>query len=139
MKTYMVKRALIIIIIIYVFSVFILCLFSLLYFCLFKQIRSLRIFCRFLIFYFLFCFFIFVNLREGEKNPTKKIQEKEKKKSKYVRLSVRPFRAKKKKTNKPVRLSVEVLKPDGQDLGFRTSVWGPGRTDVVNSYSRLVP
>jgi hypothetical protein len=37
MKTYIVKRAFIIIIIIYVFSVFILCLFSLLYFCLFKK------------------------------------------------------------------------------------------------------
>jgi hypothetical protein len=37
MKTYMVKRAFIIIIIIYVFSVFILCLFSLLYFFLFKK------------------------------------------------------------------------------------------------------
>jgi hypothetical protein len=37
MKTYMVKRAFIIIIIINVFSVFILCLFSLLYFCLFKK------------------------------------------------------------------------------------------------------
>ncbi len=35
---------------------------------------------RFFIFYFLFCFFIFVNLREGEKNPTKKIQKKKKKK-----------------------------------------------------------
>jgi quinol-cytochrome oxidoreductase complex cytochrome b subunit len=34
----------------------------------------------FFIFYFLFCFFIFVNLREGEKNPTKKIQKKKKKK-----------------------------------------------------------
>ncbi len=28
------------------------------------------------IFYFLFCFFIFVNLREGEKNPKKQIQKK---------------------------------------------------------------
>ncbi len=37
MKTYMVKRAFIIIIMIYVFYVFILCLFSLLYFCLFKK------------------------------------------------------------------------------------------------------
>jgi hypothetical protein len=37
-------------------------------------------------FYFLFCFFIFVNLREGKKNPTKK----KTKKSKYVRLSIRP-------------------------------------------------
>jgi hypothetical protein len=37
MKTYMVKRASIIIIFFYVFSVFILCLFSLLYFFLFKK------------------------------------------------------------------------------------------------------
>jgi hypothetical protein len=37
MKTYMVKRAFIIIIIIYVFSVFILCLFSLLYIFLFLK------------------------------------------------------------------------------------------------------
>jgi hypothetical protein len=36
-----------------------------------KQIRSLRFFCRFLIFYFLFCFFIFVNLIEGEKKTKK--------------------------------------------------------------------
>ncbi len=35
---------------------------------------SLRFFCRFFIFYFLLCFFIFVNLREGEKNPKKQIQ-----------------------------------------------------------------
>ncbi len=34
-----------------------------------KQIRSL-------ISYFLFCFFIFVNLREGEKNRKKQIQKK---------------------------------------------------------------
>jgi hypothetical protein len=26
--------------------------------------------------FYIFCFFIFVNLREGEKNPTKKIQKK---------------------------------------------------------------
>jgi predicted membrane channel-forming protein YqfA (hemolysin III family) len=54
MKTYMVKRAFIIIII-YLFSVFILCLFSLLYFCLFKK-RSkyvdLDFSADFLIFYF---------------------------------------------------------------------------------------
>jgi len=37
--------------------------------------------------HFLFCFFIFVNLREGEKNPKKQIQTKKiKKKSKYVAL-----------------------------------------------------
>ncbi len=30
----------------------------------------------FLNFYFLFCFFIFVNLREGDTNLTKKIQKK---------------------------------------------------------------
>jgi hypothetical protein len=30
--------------------------------------------------FYIFCFFIFVNLREGEKNPTKKIQKKKKKK-----------------------------------------------------------
>ncbi len=41
-----------------------------------KQIRSLRFFCPFLIFYFLFCFFIFVNLREGEKNTKKKNPKK---------------------------------------------------------------
>jgi hypothetical protein len=45
-----------------------------------KQIRSLRFFCPFFIFYFLFCFFIFVNLREGEKNPKKQIQKKKIKK-----------------------------------------------------------
>jgi hypothetical protein len=31
------------------------------------------------IFYFLFCLFIFVNLREGEKNLKKQIQKKKKK------------------------------------------------------------
>jgi hypothetical protein len=36
-----------------------------------------------------FHFYIFVYLREGEKNPTKKNPKKEKK-NKYVRLSVRP-------------------------------------------------
>jgi hypothetical protein len=44
-----------------------------------NQIRSLRFFCRFLNFEFLFCFFIFVNLREGEKNLKKQIQKKKKK------------------------------------------------------------
>ncbi len=34
---------------------------------------------------------------------------------------------KKKKKKTHVRLSVEVLKPDGQDLGFRT--WTHGQTD----------
>ncbi len=29
--------------------------------------------------FYIFCFFIFVNLREGEKNPTKKIPKKKKK------------------------------------------------------------
>ncbi len=33
--------------------------------------------------FYIFCFFIFVNLRKGEKNPTKNI--KKKKKNKYVR------------------------------------------------------
>jgi hypothetical protein len=66
-----------------------------------KQIRSLRFFrkkkskkkdkkrskyvaldfsAHFLFFIFLFCFFIFVNLREGEKNPKKEIQKKKIKK-----------------------------------------------------------
>jgi len=60
----------------YVFSVFILCLFSFWYFCLFKK-RSKYIWTDR---DFLFFFFIFVNLREGEKDPTKKIQKKKKKK-----------------------------------------------------------
>jgi uncharacterized protein YktB (UPF0637 family) len=38
--------------------------------------------------HFLFCFFIFVNLREGEKNPKKQIQKKDKKRNKYVAESV---------------------------------------------------
>jgi hypothetical protein len=41
--------------------------------------------------FYIFCFFIFVNLREGEKNPTKKIQKK-KKRSKYVRTDGRTHR-----------------------------------------------
>ncbi len=45
-----------------------------------KQIHSLRFFCPFYILYFIFCFFIFVNLREGEKNPKKQIQKKKDKK-----------------------------------------------------------
>jgi hypothetical protein len=57
MKTYMVKRAFNIIIIIYVFSIFILCLFSLLFYFLFKE-RSkyvaLDFSANFLIFIFYF-------------------------------------------------------------------------------------
>jgi hypothetical protein len=53
MKTYMVKRAFILIIIIYVFFVFILCLFSLLYFCLFLK-KALDFSADFLIFNFNF-------------------------------------------------------------------------------------
>ncbi len=45
-----------------------------------KQICSLRFFCQFLMFSFFFCFFIFVNLRDGEKNPKKQIKKKKIKK-----------------------------------------------------------
>jgi hypothetical protein len=40
--------------------------------------------------FYIFCFFIFVNLREGGKNPTKKIQKK--RRSKYVRTDGRTHR-----------------------------------------------
>jgi hypothetical protein len=36
--------------------------------------------------HFLFCFFIFLNLREGEKNSKKQIQKNNNKRSKYVAL-----------------------------------------------------
>jgi hypothetical protein len=45
---------------------------------------ALDFFCPFFIFYFLLCFFIFVNLREGEKNLKKQIQ-KNKIKKKQIR------------------------------------------------------